>query len=297
MKAPVVAAIDLGGTKLASALVTARGRVSQESSEPTCLTSRRACYEQVLDAALQLKPKGAAAVGVSIPGLVRRDGTVWAPNLPGWSRMPLGKRLSTALGVRVVVESDRNASVVGEAWRGAARGADDAIYLIVGTGIGAGILSGGRLVRGAHELSGCAGWMPVADGEGFAALERVAAGPAVGAEGAVAMRRPDATARDVLVAARQGDRAAREVVQHAALRLGLAVSSLISLFDPEVIVLGGGLGNSGETLLRPLRRTAVRYAQPLSAKLVRITHSRLGGRAQLLGAAKCAFNYLQQGTK
>jgi glucokinase len=176
--------------------------------------------------------------------------------------------------------------VLGEAWRGAARGSQDAIYLIVGTGIGAGILSGGRLVRGAHELSGCAGWMPVAVGDEIEPLEKLTAGPAVGAAGAAAMGVTSATARDVV-----------EVVRLAAYRLGLAVSSLISLFDPDVIVLGGGLGGSGETLLRPLRATATRYAQPLSAKLVRVTYSRLGPRAQLLGAAKCALDYLNEGLR
>ncbi len=166
-----------------------------------------------------------------------------------------------------------------------------AIYLIAGTGIGAGILSGGRLVRGAHELSGCAGWMVFHTG-GIAHLEQLAAGPAVGAVGSLALNRPGLTAREVVAAARAGNRAAREVVRRAATLLGLAVANLISLFDPEVIVLGGGLGASGETLLAPLRRTALEWAQPLAARQVRITASRLGGQAPLLGAARLAFDRL-----
>ena len=107
-----------------------------------------------------------------MPGLVRRDGTVWAPNLPGWKRMALARRLKGALGVPVMVESDRNAAVLGKTWRGAARGKSDVIVLMLGTGIGAGILSGGRLVRGAHELAGCAGWMVVTDEYGVEARAR-----------------------------------------------------------------------------------------------------------------------------
>ncbi len=292
----VAIALDLGGTKLASALVTQSGDIRKSSSEPTEVSSARASMSQLLACAERLAQSAggrAAAIGISIPGLVRRDGTVWAPNIPGWSKMPVAQRVQAATGLPVVVESDRNASVVGEAWCGAARGAADAIYLIVGTGIGAGILSGGRLVRGAHELSGCAGWMVFYTG-GIVHLEQLAAGPAVGAVGSLALNRRGLTARDVVAAARAGNRAARDVVRRAATQLGLAVANLISLFDPEVIVLGGGLGASGETLLAPLRRTALEWAQPLAARQVRITASRLGGRAQLLGAARLAFDRLDQ---
>ena len=294
----LVIALDLGGTKLASALVTGEGRVWKAWSAPTDVSSGRACVDQLLASAQRarrLAGDRAAAIGVSIPGLVRRDGTVWAPNIPGWARVPVGRRLREATGLPAVVESDRNASVLGEVWRGAARGAADAIYLIVGTGIGAGILSGGRLLRGAHELSGCAGWM-VFDAEGRCrSLEQMAAGPAVGAAGSLALKRPNLTAREVLAAARRGNPAAREVVERAASLLGLAVANLISLFDPEVIVLGGGLGSSGETLLAPLRRTALKWAQPLSARQVRITASRLGARAPLLGAARLALDLSDPG--
>ena len=95
----------------------------------------------------------AAIVAVAVPGLVRPDGTVWAPNLPGWEQIPLAKNLASALGIPVQVESDRNAAILGECWVGAARGKSDAIALMIGTGIGAGILSGGHIIRGAHQLS------------------------------------------------------------------------------------------------------------------------------------------------
>src|SRR5271157_3139415 len=189
MAREMVLAFDLGGTKLAAALVDRAGKVEQRKSVDVDKRSAMAPVKQILKLALELcgskSVKGRiAAVGVAVPGLVRRDGTVWAPNLLGWKKMALARRLHQALGVPVVVESDRNAAVLGEAWRGAARGKNDAIVLMLGTGIGAGILSGGRLVRGAHELSGCAGWMVVADEYGPEArragqLESLAAGPAI----------------------------------------------------------------------------------------------------------------------
>ena len=296
--ATLAIAADLGGTKLAVALVDVRGRVRRSISEPTELSDSRACLNQLIAAIQRAKgwARGRATVaGISVPGLVRRDGTVWAPNLPGWKRMPVARAVARATGLRVAVESDRNASVLGESWRGAASGATDAVFLIVGTGIGAGILSGGRLVRGADELSGCAGWLAVAahganSRAAVTVLEPAAAGPAIAAQGAEALGRAGMTAREVFTAARQGRREARAVIERAAFHLGLAVANIISLFNPQVVVLGGGVGVAGELLLTPLRRTALRWAQPLAARRVRIVASRLRGRAPLLGAARLAFD-------
>lgn len=303
-KTRLVIALDLGGTKLAAALVNRNGQVLKFASKPSDVSGRQPCLEQLIACARRAQQwarSQAVAIGVSVPGLVRRDGTVWAPNLPGWNRVPVARHLGRATGLPLVVDSDRNASVLGETWRGAARGASDAIYLIVGTGIGAGIVSGGRLVRGADELSGCAGWLAFSDhrldsmGRDFrprGVLESIAAGPAIAAAGAAALDRPAATTREVLAAARRGHPGAHRVVEQAALYLGLAVANLISLFNPQVVVLGGGVGASGETLLAPLRRTALRWAQPLAARRVKIVASRLGGRAPLLGMARIAWDSL-----
>jgi glucokinase len=108
--------------------------------------------QQIIQLANELagdeKPERAfAAAAIAVPGLVRRNGAVWAPNLPGWEQMPLAKRLKRSLGIPVMVESDRNAAVLGECWCGAGRRKTDVIVLMIGTGIGAGILSAGRLLR------------------------------------------------------------------------------------------------------------------------------------------------------
>jgi glucokinase len=200
----------------------------------------------------------------------------------------VGKRVGIG---GLVVESDRNASVLGEAWAGAARGARDAIYLIVGTGIGAGIISGGELVRGAAELSGCAGWLVAMDCDGrMRPLEELSAGPAIGRAGAKALGAREASAQQVFELAATGNTAAQAVIENAAQNLGIAVANLISLFNPEVVVLGGGVGTAGPALLDPLRATALRWAQPLAAKSVRIEASTLGANAPLLGAAYLALN-------
>src|SRR6266540_5623262 len=138
-----VIAVDLGGTKVAAAEVSERGKVGRRTEEPVDLSSTRAPIDQIVRMAKLIDGE---AVGVAVPGLVRRDGTVWAPNLPGWDRIPLARELKRKLRLPVFIESDRNAVVLGESWRGAGRGRSDVIVLIVGTGIGAGILSGGALV-------------------------------------------------------------------------------------------------------------------------------------------------------
>jgi len=255
-----VLAFDLGGTKLAAALINSKGEIRGRIEEPV----DRDPVAQIVRIA---EEKEFDAIGVAVPGLVRRDGTVWAPNLPGWDAVPLAKILKQKLHAETLVESDRNAAVLGEAWRGAARGKKDVIALIVGTGIGAGILSGGNLVRGAHELSGCAGWMVVGNETNdqtsrSGSLEALAAGPAL------------ARHKDF---GRVGE------------LLGLAVANLISLFDPEVIVLTGGVTNSADKFLDILVQNARRRAQPISAPQVQIVVSTLQSDANLLGVARLAL--------
>jgi glucokinase len=306
MAANYVLAVDLGGTKLAVALVDRKGKVLTQKNAIVDGSSTLAPVRQIVKLARELVGgKGVrgkiAGAGVAVPGLVRRDGTVWAPNLPGWKRMALAWRLHQALGVPVVVESDRNAAVLGEAWRGAARGKNDAIVLTLGTGIGAGILSGGRLVRGAHELSGCAGWMVVTDEhgpevQGVGQLEALTAGPAIAsaakkklAEGVGGLLEEipaeAINAYEVAKAARRGDSVSIKVYLEAGRLLGYGVANLVSLFDPEIVVIGGGLAKASDLFLDALRKAMKERAQPIAGKRVRVVASRLGGKANLLGVA------------
>jgi len=315
MTANLVLAVDLGGTKLAVALANREGKLIGRMRVSVAADSPFAPVKQIIATARELAGRGAvqkafAGVGVAVPGLVRRDGTVWAPNLPGWNRMPLARRLKSVLGVPVVVESDRNAAVLGESWRGAARGKSDAIVLMLGTGIGAGILSGGQLLRGAHELSGCAGWMVVTDAQGddvqgVGQLEAFAAGPGIArvakkelARGVESLLREiptDAvTAYEVAEAARRGDALSIEVFLEAGRLLGYGVANLVSLFDPEVVVIGGGLARASDLFLEALRKSMKERAQPIAGAKVRVVTSKLGGDSNLLGVALLAWHAVQQ---
>jgi len=303
-------AVDLGGTKCSAAVVDRRGRILSRRTVPVDLSSPSGPVTQILQLAEGLaggKKSGDAytAAAVAVPGLVRPSGAVWAPNLPGWKQMPLARRLRRSLGIPVVVESDRNAAVLGECWRGAARGKSDAIVLMVGTGIGAGILSGGRVVRGAHELAGCAGWLTVTrEDVALAAeageLECLAAGPAIAraaqerlsngrASSLADLDRSRITAQDVAAAARRGDGLALDVFFLSGRFLGFAMANLVSLFDPEIIVLGGGMAAVADLWMKPLREAILERAQPLAATKVKIAVSKLADTANLLGCARLAW--------
>ena len=310
---PQVFVADLGGTKCSAAVVDRNGRIARSRTVRVNASSPAAPILQICELARQFtggqKPATAfAAAAVAVPGLVRPNGTVWAPNLPGWNRVPLARRLKQSLGIPVTVERDRNAAILGESWLGAARGKSDAILLTIGTGIGAGILSGGRIVRGAHELSGCAGWMtitredvPTAAGAGE--LESLTAGPRIaraardrllqGASSSLSRLDPShITARDVAAAARAHDPLAVDLFEKAGRFLGFAVANLVSLFDPEIVILGGGMAGAADLYLESLKQAMFERAQPLSAKLVKIKVSRLGSKANLLGCARLAWQSL-----
>jgi glucokinase len=301
---------DLGGSKLSAAIVDQRGKIAARKTVPVDHSSPVGPVFQIRAlakefAGTQPLRRAFAAAAVAIPGLVRSTGTVWAPNLPGWERMPLASRLKRSLGIPVIVESDRNAAVLGELWRGAARGKSDAIVVIIGTGLGAGILSGGRLIRGAHELSGCAGWLAVSGQNGREAqrlgeLESLTAGPAIArfaqrgiAEGRdTLLKEIEAsriTAYDVAAAARRGDLLAKEVFYNAGYYLGLGIANLVSLFDPEIVVLAGGMAGAADLYMESMNKAMLQRAQPIAVKQVRIAVSKLAGDANLLGCARLAW--------
>jgi glucokinase len=290
---------DLGGTKIAVARVDDSGKIAHQLQAPTPPAGGLAVVESIIDLLHRLPAKSAAppcGVGIGAPGLAYPDGTVWAPNLRGWERMPLGELLRAQFDLPVLVESDRNTFVTGEAWQGSAKGCRDVVFVAIGTGIGAGIISGGRLIRGFGELAGCLGWMAVRDRflpayQAVGCLESHVAGPGIARAARRVFRRP-LEASEVVKRARQGDTEARKVLAQAGHLLGLGLANLVDILNPQMIVIGGGVAGAGNLLLGPAQETVRRWAQPLAAKQVRISRTRLGARAGLLGAAKLCFDQL-----
>jgi glucokinase len=291
-------AVDVGGTKVALALVTGQGEVIAKQQYPTDTSGPETVFDQVADFAA-LHP--ADAVGVCVPAvLTDTDRILWAPNLPGWSDVPLREALSSRLGLPVVVEYDGHAAVLGEWWAGAARGCQNVATVIIGTGIGGGVIVEGRLWKGNDRLAGAVGWFPLNGPNGLDHWENLCSGPAIVRRvrqlllnGRASSLNPGTLeARDVFDAARQGDSLAQQVIEETAVLIGQGVSNVISLANPEIVVLGGSVGQQDDLLLPTVQKTALRWAQPFSSRDVPIVSSMLGEEAGLLGVAYAAYTRL-----
>jgi len=311
-----VIGLDLGGTKIAAALLPAHGQPTHREAVALEGRSGRGVGALLLERARALldaaKADGEPAdgVGIAVPGIYRAaTGTVWAPNIPGWDDYPLLEEVGAAVpeGVTVRVDSDRACAILGETWRGGATGARNAIFLVVGTGIGAGILTEGRIVRGTGDAAGAIGWLALdrpyrAGYEGVGCFEYHASGPGIAAaarrlirEDASydgALRRADIdslTARDVFAAYDDRDPIAVRVLDDAIAYWGMAVANLVSLFNPETIIFGGGVFGPAVRFLERIREEAARWAQPISIQQVALRASQLGEDAVLYGAGRLAL--------
>lgn len=284
-------AIDLGGTKLASAVIDSDGKMLHRSKAAVERGDIQACIDQIeyaIDQASQAtgEPK---AVGIIVPGIYFAEtGSVWAPNLWGRDQVPLRAELEKRLNIPVTIDNDRAGYVLGEQWVGVARGIDDCVYLAVGTGIGAGIIAGGRLLRGAQDIAGAVGWFALNPvrlrlyGE-VGCWEAESAGPGL------ARRAGADSAEQVVAAARNGDIRARDAIREAARYLGLGVANIVSILNPKMIVLGGGLMQAADLFLDSIKQTMEQWAQPVAARHVRLEVSALGDDAGLYGAARLAL--------
>lgn len=302
-------AIDLGGTKCSGALIDADGRIHDPMK--LMLGSRKGdeVGELISGLCLELYRKAGdnevVGIGISVPGIsYQHTGKVWAPNIPGWTEYPLKKYLESAFPekVGVNVDNDRACCILGETWLGVAQGCRNAIFLTVGTGIGAGILIDGRILRGADDIAGAIGWLALESDyleeyRQFGCFEYHASGDGLVRETRDLLRDPgkyknsilrdnhiDASA--ILEAYGRKDALAQAVVGRAVSLWGKASANLVSLFNPEMIIFGGGIFGPASFLIESIRQEAVRWAQPVSINKVRIVSSVTGSNAPLLGAAK-----------
>jgi glucokinase len=295
--ARTVLAFDLGGTKVSAAAVTEEGSILARRREPVAKRSFPETVGQIGRLAEELSEtvRGAGCAGLIIPGIWNpRTGSAWAPNLWGMEHVPLLEALNGRLRLPVSIASDRAGSVLGEQWLGAARGLSDVVFLAVGTGIGAGIIAGGRLIEGHAGVGGAVGWMAIRDAwapeyASRGCFETEAAGPALVAHifnwGAAGEWTPEL----VVQAARMGDRAAVLAVRQAAQALGRGIANLVSTLNPELVVFGGGMVEAWDLFEAPLHEEFRRWAQPVAAAQARIVPSALGPDAGLFGAARLAL--------
>jgi glucokinase len=293
-----VIAIDLGGTKLCVAVVDRGGNVLWRKKLPVANESSAATIEQIVqviheaETAFPASRNNSRPAGIIVPGIYfAGTGNAWAPNLWGREEVPLRSELEDRLKLRIAIDSDRAGYVLGERWLGAARGLNDVVFLAVGTGIGAGIVAGGQLLRGHSDIAGAVGWFALNPSRSEI-YTQVGCWEAEGAGPGLARRLGVVSAEHVISAARRGDPAAIEAIEQSARYLGMGIANIVSILNPEMIVLGGGLMQAADLFLDSIRRVMTRCAQPIAARQVRIEVSRLGEDAGLLGAARLAFDHI-----
>jgi len=313
-----VLAIDLGGTKIIAAIVSHQGQVMAKEYHPTlakegpssvinriCLAIDHLFEGRNIDLS-QLR-----GISIAAAGAIDFDGGVVtsSPNLPGWHDVPLRDIVSSKYKVNTCLINDASAGALGEHEFGAGTGVNNLIFLTVGTGIGGGIIINGSLYLGPSGSAGEIGHTTI-DVNGprcscgnIGCLETLASGTAIAVE---AIRRIDRGERSILtemvegkienitaelvgMAAQEGDSLALEVISQAATYLGVGMVNLVNIFNPEMIIVGGGVMQMADLLLEPARQVVKERAFSLAAQAVRIVPTQLGGEAAVLGAAVFAY--------
>jgi len=321
----LVIGIDLGGTKISTALVDPSGKiVAHDFRRTQALKGQQVVIGRMLDAARDVMGQAntpesqIAAVGICAPGpLEIEQGIAMSPpNLPGWNRVPLRQCAEDGLGILTFLEKDTNAAALGEFHFGAGRGAKHMIYVTVSTGIGSGLILDGKLYYGTDGMAGEIGHTtvlpngPLCGCGNRGCLEALASGTAIAqrarervARGAstlmadLAGDEPDRiTAELVAKAAEQGDTEAQAILAEAMHYLGIGVANLVNLFNPELVVIGGGLTDVGEQLFKSVQSGICRRAFPKPAQTARIIRTELGEYVGVLGAATVALTRMDSRT-
>ena len=301
--AAYIIAIDLGGTKVRVAIADLSCRILAEESAPTDarggvdLIEQIAALSQVAARKRRIPKKSLRLAVLGVPGVPDDDagGVLMAPNVTGLDRINVKSSLSDRLGVETVIENDVNLAVFGEHWQGRGQGVDNLAFFALGTGIGAGLMLGGELLRGTSGAAGEIGYLPFGadpfdpNSRHAGAFEREVATHGI-IKRYTALAGLDRTVPEIFDLAASGDEAAGQVLDATARLLCRAVLAIQAVIDPELVVLGGSIGSREELVSR------VRDLLPLcSTAPVRVERSRLGPRAALVGAAALGLSRLYNG--
>lgn len=295
-----VIALDIGGTKIAGAVVAAPATIQARLARPTPREGGAAVLHAVVGLIAELAGQAGTvtAIGVGAPGVISAsDGSVRSATgvLPGWAGCQVRAELERRTGLPVAVENDVRAMARGELTHGAARGLRDVIFVSVGTGVGGALARDGRIAAGPHGAAGELAHLLV-PGDGAVAcgcgrrdhLEANVSGPAITASYAVAAGQPGVELPDIVARMRDGDAVARHAITSAAALLGRALAGLLAAVDAEAVVIGGGVAGIGGAFLGPLARSLRSETLP-ALREVRVRAARLGTDAPLIGAATLAM--------
>jgi glucokinase-like ROK family protein len=307
-----VVGIDMGATHLSIILANFTAQVIDEIEVPffvnrgpdICIAEVDKTFQNLLQKNNKVI-SDISAIGIDVPGpIVAEAGIVLAPPImPGWDRYPIRETLEKLWKCPVALSNDAESGALGEWAFGAGRGERDLAYIKVGTGIGAGLLLDGRIYRGATGSAGEIGHLtmvengPLCNCGNTGCLEALAGGQAIARQAQEVVHKGERTilssmgpvekltALEVAAAARRGDLVAQQIVTQAGSQLGIALAGLVNLFNPGMVVVGGGVAQIGDLFLQPIRSAVSRRSLPAAARTVKITTATLGRRSSSIGAA------------
>ncbi len=311
-----VVGIDMGATHLRLAVTDYSAHVLEEIELPLSVVEGPVSCLNLVDQQFtellrqhKLNPEHITAIGMDVPGpVVTTAGMVISPPImPGWDGYPIRTHLESLWHLPVSIGNDAELGALGEWAYGAGRGESNLAYIKVGTGVGAGLLLDGRIYHGASGTAGEIGHItiqengPLCTCGNYGCLEAMAGGLAIArkAREAIEMGRRTQLASmppekilavDVAQAAQRGDLVAQQIITDAGRYLGIAIASLVNIFNPGLVVIGGGVSQLGDLLLEPIRKTVMERSLHSAAKAVRITSAVLGRRASTMGAVVQAIN-------
>src|ERR687886_487844 len=301
--------VDVGGTKIAAAVVTPEGKILNEVRCPTQAVPPNRLMETIAEAIREAKDGfEVGGVCLAVPGLIlaAENKVVFSPNLHEIEDIPLDEEMGSRTGLSVTVENDANAAAWGEFRYGAGKDVDHQIFITLGTGVGGGVITHGMLLRGVQGAGGELGHVTI-DPTGprcscgnHGCLESFASGTAIqrrarevandqprSALGRLAIDR-QVLGEDVTRLAREGDEAAISVLEETGRWLGIGLAGFVNIFNPEVVAVGGGASRAGDFILEPARKEVQLRARSPSRELVEIKEATLGPESGVLGAAALA---------
>lgn len=310
---PGVIGVDLGGTNLRVALLNSDGIILNKHKEATQaalgwknVVERLVCaISRQRQIAVQ-RGLNVATVGVGAPGVIRMETgvVVRSPNFPDWNSLPLRDHLEKELHIPVVIENDANAAALGEQWRGAGHGISSMILLTLGTGVGGGIVLNDKVWHGADGMAGEIGHMTlIPDGRSCTCGNTGCLEMYASARGIVQSYNEEliktksetqpvfiqVTSENVYQAAREGDTIAQRVMKNMGRMLGIGIANLINIFNPQMIVIGGGVKDAWPLFIGATREEIMKRAFQVPAERTQIVPSLLGDDAGMVGAAAAAL--------
>jgi len=318
----LILGVDLGGTKILTAVTNSQGKMlSRDHSITPAQKGHKAVIQSILESVHRALGRADVAIsdliviGVGAPGLLNPETGILftSPNLPGWRDVPLRDIIQEKLGKKTFLINDANAAALGEFYFGAARGVRNFIYITLSTGIGGGIVIDGKIYSGAIGAAGEVGHMtidddgPICNCGNRGCWEMLASGTALAKEARHRIKEgvktsileyaegdvEKVTAQVIQSAAEQGDSLAKELIGRTGYYVGVGLANLVNIFNPELIVIGGGLSNIGDMLFEPAFKVAGERAYKEAFQAVRFASAELGRNSGVLGAAAFALQEMK----